>query len=116
MKRNDTCAAILPQQGYNLLQSRGNYWQGDDDPLQMMVQKEQRIVELWLTRAEKDDPAFQPALKPLFQQYKAQNYLVAVFLSGEADLYQQTRDLLLYNCRRLAEQDVQKQRQPDISL
>lgn len=64
----------------------------------------------------KNDPAFQSALKPLFQQYKAQNYLVAVFLSGEADLYQQTRDLLLYNRRRLAEQDVQKQRQPDISL
>lgn len=83
--------------------------------MQMRVQKEQKIVELWLTRAEKDDPAFRSSLKPLFRQYKAQNYLVAVFLSGEADLYQQTRDLLLYNRRRLAEQDVQKQ-QPDISL
>lgn len=84
--------------------------------MQMRVQKEQKIVELWLTRAEKDDPAFRSSLKPLFQQYKAKNYLVAIFLSGEADLYQQTRDLLLYNRRRLAEQDVRKQRQPDISL
>ena len=84
--------------------------------MQMRVQKEQKIVELWLTRAEKDDPAFQSSLKPLCQQYKAKNYLVAVFLSGEADLYQQTRDLLLYNRRRLAEQDVRKRRQPDISL
>lgn len=84
--------------------------------MQMRVQKEQKIVELWLTRAEKDDPAFQSSLKPLFQQYKAKNYLVVIFLSGEADLYQQTRDLLLYNRRRLAEQDVQKQGQPDISL
>ena len=82
----------------------------------MRVQKEQKIVELWLTRAEKDDPAFRSSLKPLFRQYKAQNYLVAVFLSGEADLYQQTRDLLLYNRRRLAEHDVRKRRQPDISL
>ena len=73
--------------------------------------KKNKIVELWLTREEKEDAAFRESLKPLYQQYKAQNYLVAVFLSGEADLYQQTRDLLLYNRRRQAEKEVLAQKQ-----
>lgn len=79
--------------------------------MRMEVSEQNKIVELWLTREEKDNAAFRESLKPLYQQYKAQNYLVAVFLSGEADLYQQTRDLLLYNRRRLAEKEVQKQKQ-----
>ena len=36
--------------------------------------------------------------------------MVAVFLSGEEDLYQQTRDLLLYNRRRQAEKEVQAEK------
>ena len=72
----------------------------------MEVREQSKIVELWLTRAERDDPAFRESLKPIYQQYKAQNYLVAVFLSGEEELYQQTRELLFYNRRRLAEKQV----------
>ena len=79
--------------------------------MRMEVKDDSKIVELWLTREEKEDAVFRESLKPLYQQYKAQNYLVAVFLSGEADLYQQTRDLLLYNQRRLAEKEVQAQKQ-----
>ena len=74
------------------------------------IQEQSKIVELWLTRAEKNDPTFRESLRPIYQQYKDQNYLVAVFLSGEGDLYQQTRDLLLYNRRRLAEREVQAER------
>ena len=79
--------------------------------MRMEVREQNKIVELWLTREEKEDAAFRESLKPLYQQYKAQNYLVAVFLSGEADLYQQTRDLLLYNRRRQAEKEVLAQKQ-----
>lgn len=79
--------------------------------MRMEVKEQSRIVELWLTREERDDPAFRESLKPIYQQYKDQKYLVAVFLSGEEDLYQQTRDLLLYNRRRLAEKEVQAEKQ-----
>ena len=78
--------------------------------MRMEVREQNKIVELWLTREERDDATFRESLKPLYQQYKAQNYLVAVFLSGEADLYQQTRDLLLYNRRKLAEAEVQREK------
>ena len=82
----------------------------------MEVREQSRVVELWLTREERDDPAFQESLKPIYQQYKNQNYLVAVFLSGEEDLYQQTRDLLLYNRRRLAEREVQAEKQAGLVM
>lgn len=64
------------------------------------------MLELWLTKEEKDDPAVREILGPICRYYKKQDYLVAVFLSGEADLYQKTRDLLLYNRRQLAEREI----------
>lgn len=79
--------------------------------MQMNVREKSKVVELWLTREEKNDPAFRESLKPIYQQYKAQKYLVAVFLSGEEKLYEQTRDLLLYNCRRSAEKEVQRKKE-----
>lgn len=79
--------------------------------MRMEIRDESKIVELWLTKEEKDDLAFRESLKPIYQKYKEQKYLVAVFLSGEEDLYQQTRDLLLYNRRRLAEKEVQAEKQ-----
>ena len=76
----------------------------------MEIREQNKIVELWLTREERDDPAFRESLKSIYQRYKDQKYLVAVFLSGEEDLYQQTRDLLLYNRRRQAEKEVQAEK------
>lgn len=76
----------------------------------MEINEQSKMVELWLTREETNDLSFRESLKPVYQQYKARNYQVAVFLSGEAELYQQTRELLLYNRRRLAEQEVQAQK------
>lgn len=86
--------------------------------MHMRIHEEKKRIELWLTRAEAEDGAFRESLKPLCQRYKAQHYLVAIFLSGQADLYQQTRDLLLYNRRRLAEKEVQGQRpaQPAMTM
>ena len=76
----------------------------------MNINENRKIVELWLTRAEKEDAIVQESLKPIYQQYKEQKYLVAVFLSGEEELYPQTRDLLLYNRRRQAEKVVRQQK------
>lgn len=78
--------------------------------MHMRISKQGSIVEFWLTNEEKNNPALWEDLKPLCRQYTAQNYLVAFFLSGDASLYQQTRDLLLYNRRRLAEREIQSRR------
>ena len=75
----------------------------------MEIREQSRTVELWLTREEKNDPAFREGLKPLYQKYKEQNYLVAVYLPGSGELSLETRYLLLYNRRQLAEQAVRQE-------
>ena len=74
--------------------------------MHMKIQDGQKIVEIWLTNQEQQDPNVREALQPLYQEYQKRKYLVAVFCSGEQPLYNQTRDLLLYNRRRLAEKEV----------
>lgn len=66
------------------------------------------IVEIWQTVSEKNDPQVQAGLKALYVACKAKKYTVAVFQSGEDDLYQRTRGLLVYNKKRCAELTVQR--------
>lgn len=56
-----------------------------------------KIVEIWLTNAEKCDTLLKESLKPIYAAYKSKKYTVAVFESGEGDLFESTRDLLLHN-------------------
>lgn len=81
--------------------------------LEMNVHNEQRIVEIWLTRKEKNDSELREGLKSLYQDYKNKKYTVAVYCSGEQDLYRQTSDLLCYNRRRIAELEQQEEQEED---
>lgn len=76
----------------------------------MNVNDQSRMVELWLTKAEVEDPELRERLKPLYQKYRARKYLVAVFLSGEEDLYELTRDLLRRSRKKMAEREVRAAR------
>lgn len=66
------------------------------------------IVEIWQTVSEKNDPQVQAGLKSLYAACEAKKYMVAVFQSGEDDLYQRTRSLLVYNQKRCVELSVQR--------
>lgn len=79
-------------------------------PLEINVDKEKKMVDIWLTKAEKNDEKLKESLKEVYKKYSEQKYMVAVFMSGEQDLYENTRDLLLYNRRRMAEKEVQAER------
>lgn len=76
--------------------------------MEMNVRDEKKLVEIWLTNAEKKDPELRESMKDIYDKFKKKKYLVAVFESGEKDLYQGTLDLLAYNKRRCAELEVQK--------
>ena len=65
--------------------------------MEMNVRDDQKLVEIWLTNAEKIDPVLREGLKEIYAKYKTKKYMVAVFESGKGDLYENTRDLLLYN-------------------
>lgn len=74
--------------------------------MQIIVRDERKLVEVWLTNAEKDDPRVDATLKPLYAEYKQKKYLVAVFQSGQRDLYERTRDSLLYNKMRSVKREL----------
>ena len=74
--------------------------------MEMNVRDDQKLVEIWLTNAEKIDPVLREGLKEIYAKYKTKKYMVAVF--GKGDLYENMRDLLLFNRRRSAEKAVQQ--------
>lgn len=66
------------------------------------MRDDQRLVEVWMTRAERDDPVLRERLKPLCQTYKPRRYTVAVYASGRDDLFRSTLALLSSNRKRMA--------------
>ena len=78
--------------------------------MEMHIRDDKQLVEIWLSNAEKRNPVLHENLKGVYEKYKQQNYLVAVFESGEKDLYQGTLDLLAYNKRRCAELEVRREK------
>ena len=66
--------------------------------MEINILKERRLVEIWLTNAEKDDASVHERLRPLYQAYQKKKYGV----TGSGNLYQSTRDLLVRNKRRMA--------------
>ena len=55
--------------------------------MEMNVRDDQKLVEIWLTNAEKIDPVLREGLKEIYAKYKTKKYMVAVFESGKGDLY-----------------------------
>ena len=78
--------------------------------MEISVRDAQKIVEVWLTNAEKNDPTVAARLTPLYRAYQKQKYTVAVFQSGGADLLGCTRDLLRYNRKRVAELEALREK------
>ena len=84
--------------------------------MELTVKDERKLVEIWLTNAEKSDPVLRTGLQSIYDKFKKKKYLVAVFESGNGDLYAQTRDLLLYNRQRMAEQEVQREKAQQMTM
>ena len=79
--------------------------------MEMSINHERRTVEIWLSKREARDPALKERLRLLYQIFAAQKYLVAVFHSGNQDLVQLTSDLLCYNRKRIAQLEVEREKQ-----
>lgn len=70
--------------------------------------EEKKIISVWLTRAESRDEDLQRRLKTMYPKWKKEKYLVAVYHSGQEDLFESTLALLAYNKKRCAELAVQR--------
>lgn len=84
--------------------------------MEINVRDKSKIVEIWLTNAEKRNTELREQLKPLYKEYKARNYLVAVFESGERDLCAAASDLLCYNRKRIAQLEVEREKQSGMAM
>ncbi len=78
--------------------------------MEININKEAGIAEIWLTKAERDDQTVRESLKPLYKKFRAEKLLPAVYLSGDDDLLDCTAALLKYNRMRVAEMEVESAR------
>ena len=74
--------------------------------MEINVHDEKKYVSIWLTRSESRDDALRESLKPIFVQYKAKDYKVVVFESGNGDLTTLTQNLLSHNHLLKARQEA----------
>lgn len=79
--------------------------------MKISINDERGTVEVWLSNEEKNNPAVQQRLKPLYAEYAKKKYTVAVFMSGSQDLYSLTSGLLCCNRKRIAELEVQREKE-----
>lgn len=84
--------------------------------MEINVRDGSKIVEVWLTNSEKHDEELRERLKPLYREYKAKNYLVAVLESGERDLGDAISALLCYNRKRVVQLEVERERQNGVAM
>ena len=84
--------------------------------MEINVRDKSKIVEIWLTNAEKRNTELREQLKPLYKEYQAKKYLVAVFESGERDLGDAASDLLCYNRKRIAQLEVEREKQSGMAM
>ena len=84
--------------------------------MEINVKDDIKIVEVWLTQEEKRDAALRERLQPLYQAYKEKKYLVAVFESGDRDLWEETGALLCYNRKRIAQMEMEREKQQGMAM
>lgn len=84
--------------------------------MEINVKDDIKIVEVWLTREEKRNATLREQLKPLYQDYKKKKYLVAVFESGSQNLWEETGALLCYNRKRIAQMEMEREKQRGVAV
>ena len=62
--------------------------------MEMEVRDADKKVLIWLTHAESNSVEMKESLKPIYREFKAKKYLVAVFESGKESLEELTREEL----------------------
>ena len=84
--------------------------------MEINIRDSSKIVEVWLTGEEKQDVNLRERLKPLYQEYKAKKFLVAVFESGEQNLEELTGSLLGYNRKRVVQLEMEREKRQGMAM
>ena len=78
--------------------------------MEINVNEERQIVEVWMSKAERRDAALAERLRSQCMPYTGKGYVVVYFRSGEGNLYENTLELLRCNRKRSAQQAAAKGR------
>lgn len=73
------------------------------------VLEDKKIIILYLSRSERDDKELRESLLPKYKEWHDAGYKVAVMLSGDEDLVENTIRLLRYNKWLSARNQVRKE-------
>lgn len=65
--------------------------------MEIHVKDDRRMVEIWLNRQEQQDAEMDACIRNAAKDYHEKHYKVAVFRSGNADLFTCTDSLLKAN-------------------
>ena len=79
--------------------------------MQVIINEKDKLVEYWLTNAEKSDVALRESLKPEFKRWKVKKYLPVVYESGTGDLRDGVQGLLQKCIRDQAKREVEAEKQ-----
>lgn len=65
--------------------------------MEISVSDDKHIVEIWLTNQEQEDESVSKFVQSTAEKYSDKKYKVAVFRSGDHDLYDCTEGLIEHN-------------------
>lgn len=68
--------------------------------MNIQMDKEKMLLEIWLTSEERDDPELRASLTPVYELAQKSGLLPVVFLSGFKTLKEQISALLCVEYRR----------------
>ena len=80
--------------------------------IQVDVHEDRQWVCVWLTHEDERAPGLADRLRGLIRTYRDRKLQVAVFHSGTEDLAETTGELLRYNRRRMAEEELREEQGP----
>ena len=78
--------------------------------MKVIINERDKLVEYWLTNAEKRDLALRNSLKSEFKRWKAKKYLPVVYESGAGDLRDGVQGLLQKRIRDQAKREVEAEK------
>lgn len=68
-----------------------------ENGMELTVNKAGKYACIWLTRADKTDSLVMEQMQHFIDEFKLKKYRVAIFESGEQDLGEKMKELLVYN-------------------
>lgn len=78
--------------------------------MQVEMHAEKKLVCVWLSHADENDPFVQERLSVLYRMCGQQKLRPAVFYSGQDNLQEQILDLLKHNRKLSSEREIQAEK------